>query len=96
VYGGKPLQQLHAMRRQPDIHGTPVTARFAGSQILIDQSVYQTYRAVVLDLKAFGQLANRDVIPPWKAFDRQERLVLLRRQANAGRGFLAEMQELAQ
>jgi hypothetical protein len=57
------------------------------------QAIGQPDGAVMFDLKPFGQFAVGDVLPAGKAFDRQERLMLLGGQPDAYGGFRAKAAE---
>lgn len=68
--------------------------RSANDQFLRHQPVHQPNRTVVSQLQSFRQLAHRDAFALRKTLDRQQRLMLLRRDASGLRGCPAKMKEL--
>lgn len=62
-------------------------------QAIRRQAVNQSHRTMVPDLQAFGQFAYSDGLGSRKAFDGEERLVLLRSQAGFLGGLFAEVLE---
>jgi len=86
-----------AQRRQP--HLDPPSVGFgprAAHKALANQTVDEANRAMVAQLEALGELANRDEIASGKPLDRKQGLVLLRRKACSARGIPAEPVESAQ
>lgn len=69
---------------------------FPPGQPLCNKTASEFDRAVMADLQALGEFADRDLIPARKPFDGQQRLVLLGRQSGCARAFFAKMKELAQ
>ena len=60
------------------------------------EPIHQANGAVVLEMKLPGQLADLGVVASRKTLDRQQRLMLLRRQAGVARRFLAEREKAAE
>ena len=93
---GKAADALGAIRRQAEADLAAVTFRpnpFQKSALL--QPVGKANRAVMAQNEVLGELADRRAVRFAKAPNREEHLVLLRLQAGATRGFLAEMEESA-
>jgi hypothetical protein len=60
------------------------------------KTVHESYNTVVLEIEPLGELANSEFLPPGKALDRQQCLVLLYREFRLAGGVLAERAELPQ
>jgi len=97
VGGGEALDQRFAAAGEADFHPAAVGDRgLAADELALRQPVHQAYRAVVPQVEALGQFADRDVIAAGKALDRQQGLVLLRLQAGRLRRVLTEVEKTAQ
>jgi hypothetical protein len=97
VHGGQLLQPLAAAAGQPQVHAPAVVpVRLAVEQAQRHQAVDQPHRAVMPDGELRGQFADRRPPAGRPGADGQQRLVLLRAQAERPRGRLAEGQELPQ
>src|SRR5574337_1417081 len=93
----QPAEHLLAVRGELDADAAPILRqRPAPHQPLLHQPVDHADRAVVLDQHPLRQLGDRDQRGTRVALDRQQRLVLLRGQAERRALLLAEMIELAQ
>lgn len=69
---------------------------FPHDEVFLRQAVSEASRAVVPDLEAFRQFTHRDMIPPRKALDREQCLMLLRGQARRLRRVFTKAKKLAQ
>ena len=92
----KPVEHLLRLRRQ----GDQDTATVAGVGLAVHESqshqpIDQLDHAVVAQQKLIRQLAHREIVPDRVALDRQQGLVLLRRQARRACRTLAEMEKVA-
>ena len=97
VQGAQGGQGFFAAAGEFDEHLPAVFGRAgAGDEFLLHEPVHQSDRAVVTQAKAFGEFADGDAVSSGKAFDGEQRLVLLRGDAGALRGFFAEMDETPQ
>lgn len=77
-----------------DEHPPPVFLRVrAFHQFFIDHPVDQTDGAVMTELQTLSQFADADTVASGKSLDRQQRLVLLRPQADRLRRLFAEMKK---
>ena len=94
VQSRKLLQSFFAARGELNQHLAPIfLGRCARHQFLKDQPVNQTNHTMMAKLQPLRQFTNRDGIPPRKALDGQQGLVLLGRDARVPGGFFAEMDE---
>src|SRR5437588_620545 len=97
VRGDQRLEQLGAARRQAHEHMAAIgAAGLADQQPLGDHAVDQPDGAVMADLQALGELADRRPVAPGEAAHREQRALLLRRDAGAAPRLFAEVQEAPQ
>jgi hypothetical protein len=83
------------MRCETHVHlSTVLRTWFANDQSLEPKPVDQANRAVVRNLQLLGEFSDGGRVSTRKSFDREECLILARRQSGGGRCNLAEMQEL--
>lgn len=91
------VDQGLALRSEGEENFSPIRlGRGALDQTAFHQSVDQPHRAVVAKKEALGQFPNREAALVRRPFDREQRLVLLRRKSRAPRGFRAEMKKSAE
>ena len=82
VSGRKLFQQSLTSRRQRETHLSPVGGVSGPrSQPRCNEPIHQSYGAVMAQLQSFRELTDGDAIASGKAFDCQQGLMLLRRQA---------------
>jgi hypothetical protein len=91
VESGDLNQYLQPAGCQGDVDlSSVIRGDLASGQPQCGQTIYQTDRAIVTYLQTLRQLTDRHIIPPRKALDRQQRLMLLRRQAVCVRRLFAK------
>ena len=88
----KLAQNARARTREMHNNLPPVVcARHACYVTVIFQTIHQLHHAVMLELQASGQLADGGLDPVRQPPDSEQKLVLLRLQAEAAGLLLAEM-----
>jgi len=97
VSRGKILQDLLPSGRERDEDLTPIGfGDFAEDEMLRLQAIDQADRAVMGHLETLCEFADGNAVPTGETFDREEGLMLLRRDPGRMSGVLAETQKLAQ
>lgn len=92
---GQFIEKLHAAFGERNVD-MPTIARvlLPHHEILHRETIHEAHGTVMPHLQAFGQIADRHVRPVAEPFDRQQRLMLPRRDADGCRGVLTESKEL--
>src|SRR5581483_631707 len=97
VSEGEPFKLALTTAGEPHKNLPPVFSRgFARNELFRDQAVNEPDGAVMAQLQSLRQFAYGHPVPPRKALDGQQRLVLLRREARCLRRRFAKVNELAQ
>src|SRR5262245_10061443 len=97
VHRGKPRNHAIAGAGEVEFDPTAVTRRARPSQQApLHEPVDEAHCAVMTEVQASGEFADRCMGAAGKALERQERLMLLRREPGAARGLLAEVEKAPQ
>jgi len=92
----KRSQNAFAPNCQPQVNLAPVRSRsLTRDEFSGDKAIGESDGTVMADLQLFGEFADGDVVAIGKAFDGEQRLVLLCRDAGLCCGALAELEELS-
>jgi len=94
---GQITQNPFAARREVQKNLATIVAISSAVQKAVSfEAVHQFHRAVMLDLQPFGEDANCGGVSRGKAFQRKQRLKLLRFDACVAGGMLRQVQKAAQ
>jgi hypothetical protein len=95
--GGKPFDDPATFRRQSEFNAAPIHGRSrAPKEAGVGQPVHEAHDTMMAQVQPGGQFRDRGEIAAREPLQGEQGLVLLRGQAGPPRGFLAEIQELAQ
>jgi hypothetical protein len=95
--GGQRFQNAFAPDSQPQVNLAPIRIRSSTrDEFSRDQAIGESDGTVMADLELFGEFADGDVVAIGKAFDGEQRLVLLCRDTRLCCGAFAELEELPQ